>query len=52
MFEKSHTGKQRLQAIIIIQILQYEKLVLEKDGLIKKSEFFVEGCKHPLKEIR
>ena len=37
---------------IIFYILQYEKLVLDKDGNIKKTEFVVEGRKQPLEEIR
>lgn len=32
---------------IIFYILQYEKLVLDKDGNIKKTEFVVEGRKQP-----
>ena len=37
---------------LIFNILQYEKLVLDKDGNIKKTEFVVEGRKQPLEEIR
>jgi len=37
---------------IIFYILQYEKLVLDKDGNIKKTEFVVEGRKQLLEEIR
>jgi len=37
---------------IIFYTLQYEKLVLDKDGNIKKTEFVVEERKQPLEEIR
>ena len=36
---------------ITFYILQYEKLVLDKDGNIQKIEFVVEGRKQPLEEI-
>lgn len=31
---------------------QYEKLILDKDGKIRKTEFVVQGRKQPLEEIR
>jgi len=36
---------------IIFYILQYENLVIDKDGNIKKTQFVVEGRKQPLEEI-
>lgn len=31
---------------------KYEKLILDKDGNVKKEEFIIEGRKRPLDEIR